>query len=99
MEGIDGVNPFIQFAYMNFTNRDNRAWTDDHNIYAMPNLRVWNYGVLKDRGYIGDRNVTSILDYVKLRILPASVEVDCETMKQKANEVYFGYDFTGKAYQ
>ena len=99
MEGLNGENPFIQFAYMNFTNRDNRAFMDEQKIIAMPTLRVYNHGVLKDRPYKGDRNVTSIVDFVKLRILPASVEVDCETMKQKANEVTFRYDFTGLAYQ
>ena len=96
MEGLNGENPYIQFAYMNFTNRDNRYFTDEMNIYAMPELRVWNHGVLKDRGYRGDRNKTSIVDFVKLRMLPPAVEVDCETMKQKANEVSFGMGYFGE---
>ena len=80
---------------MNFTNRDNRQWLDDIGIGSMPQLRVYNHGAYKNREYHGDRNKTSIVDYVKLRIKPASVEVDCETMKQKANEVTFGMGYFG----
>ena len=44
---------------------------------------------------MGDRNKTSIVEYVKYRIQPASFEVDCETMKQKAKEVAYGFGYFG----
>ena len=44
---------------------------------------------------MGDRNKTSIVEFVQQRTLPASVEVDCATMQQKSTQVEYSFGFFG----